>query len=139
MKTGQIAPLVRPKLGAEGERLLAIKLPPERWRPAPPQPEPRIGAPSVAGRLTISLTDRPDPVEVSRRFYAVADAPDLAEVEIRLPRPNWLRRWPITSLRLALDGWRDLPSVRFVIVGWSTEQVRQACDELREAIAEFSS
>ncbi|WP_395729639.1 hypothetical protein [Nakamurella sp.] len=137
--TDQIAPLARPKLGAEGERLLAIKLPPEHWRPASPQPEPRIGTPSVAGRLTISLTDRPDVIEINRRFYAVADAPDLAEVEIHLPRPTWWRRWPMSNLRLALDGWRDLPSVRFIIVGWTTVQVRQACDELREAIAEFNS
>lgn len=128
----------RPELHAEAERLLAIRLPPEPWRPAPPLPEPRIGTASVAGRLTVSLADRPDAIEVSRRFYAIVDVPDLAEVEIRLPRPIWWRRWPVSSLRLAFDGWRDLPSVRFVVVGWSTEQVRDACEQLREAIAKFA-
>lgn len=136
--TDQIAPLVRPKLSDGTERLLANNLPPLRPIPMSIAAPARIGTPSVAGRLTISLTDRPDPIEVSRRFYDVRDAPDTAEVEIRLPRPTLWRHWPLTHLRFALDGWRDLPSVRFVVVGWSAEQVRAACEVLREAIGEFA-
>ena len=127
----------RPELSAEAERLLAIKLPAQPWvRPTPPPP-PRIGTPTVTGHLVVDLRDRPDAIETSRRFYEVRDAPDNCMVEIRLPRPQRWRRSSI-SLGWALEGWRDLPSVRFSIVGWSARQVREAVEDLRRAIEEFA-
>lgn len=134
--TASVALPDRPVLSAEGERLIAIKQPAPRWRPAPPPPAPRIGRPTVAGRLVVDLTDRPDVIEVAKRIGALTFAPDGAEVEIRLPR--WWSRWPAGSLSLALSSWRDFPSVRIIVVGWTTQQVRDTCHELRAAIAEFT-